>query len=516
QSSPSDQYTRETRVTNWIQNSQFNTNENWTLLLDGDISDLDADISNGEANSIIIGDSGNQEFYENGLSNDWIRIENDDGVALPTDIPGGTFGMDSTGWYASCPWPDNQPQSIRVQWMKNFTLNVNMTDYYITSASLNMWINGTVDALTVDDGGIDRPGDTLKSGTTVQIATGDFARFFLLISDPESNRKFPTVQYQTDDLGKDGPPPITQLNDTLITPLNEETLIFFLEQSLQHDKQNFAITLGIYIWCEDSGHPSDSDDWQSLIIKNFNLSIIFAKKIDQFSSITWKYLGEQIEADGYKVEVTNAIFNFDYLINPLWPTSLSPNSEMKFSINDVEYSETIKLSRARTDLQATGDFDVTDLIPNDKEINVSIQTYLADEFILSDNITLSIDNVILQIKYDVFIPVEESYLFQMLFAIAALAAAVLTTYIIYYQKVLKYPKPVRKVRKYRNSLNKETPPSKPILERDKAFNNKYQVELKKTSRFLKGTPLNGKVLREKILGKIDKETLKSSNDKINI
>jgi len=517
QSSPSDQYTRETRVGDWIQNSQFNTNDNWSQILHGDLSDLNADISNGYANYRVIGDSGNQEFYENGLSSDWIRIENDDNLVLPDVIGGGGYGMDARGWYAYYDWPDNQPQAVKVQWMKNFSMSINLSDYYITSASLRAWVNGTVDASPVNGGGIDRPGDTLSGGTTVQIATGDFARYFVMISDPESNRKFLTAQYQTDDLGKDGPPEITQLNDTLIMPINEETLIFFLEQALQYDHQNFAITLGIYIWCEDSGHPGDGDDWQSLIIKNFSLSISYEKKIDQFSSISWEYLGDQIEANGYRVEVTNAVFNFDYLINPLWPTSSSPNSEIKFFINDVEYSETIKLSRATIASQRASalGFDVTDLIPNDKGINVSIQTYLADEFILSDNLTLSIDNVILLITYDVFIPVEESYLFQMLFAIAAFAAAVLTTYIIYYQKVLKYPKPVRKVRKYRGSLNKETPPSKPILEREKAFKNKYQVELKKTSKFLRGTPLNGKILRKEILGKIDKATLETSNDKIN-
>ncbi|MFX0018067.1 MAG: hypothetical protein ACFFDL_07640 [Promethearchaeota archaeon] len=522
QSSPSDQYTRETRVVDWIQNSQFNTDENWSQILHGDSSDLNADISNGYANYRVIGDSGSQEFYENGLSSGWVRIENDDGVALPDVIGGGGYGMDSRGWYAYYNWPDNQPQSVRVQWMKNFSMGINMSDYYITSASLKAWINGSAQATPVYDlalgGGIDRPGDTINGSTTVQIATGDFARYFVLISDPENNREFTSAEYQTDDLGKDGPPEITELNDTLIVPINEETLIFFLEQVLEYDHQNFSITLGIYIWCEDSGHPGDQDNWQSLIIKNFNLSISYEKKIDQFSSISWEYLGDQIEANGYRVEVTNAVFNFDYLINPLWPTSLSPNSEIKFSINDVEYSETIKLSRATIASQSASalGFDVTDLIPIDQGINVSIQAYLADEFILSDNITLSIDNVILLITYDVFIPVEESYLFQILFAIAVLAAAVLTTYIIYYQKVLKYPKPVRKVRKYRGSLNKEIPPSSPILERDKAFKNKYQVELKKTSRFLKGTPLNGKILREKILGKIDKQTLKLSNDKINM
>ncbi|MFW9783153.1 MAG: hypothetical protein ACFFFB_12795, partial [Candidatus Heimdallarchaeota archaeon] len=143
--------------------------------------------------------------------------------------------------------------------------------------------------------------------------------------------------------------------------------------------------------------------------------------------------------------------------------------------------------------------------PNDKEINVSIQTYLADEFGLSENIIVSIDNVILQITYDVFVPIEESYLFQLLFVIVALIATGLTVYIIYYQKVLKYPIPVRKVRKYRKTLIKEEMPSKPIKDREKAFEDVYQEELKKSSKFIKGTPVNGKILRDRTLGRIDKK-----------
>ncbi|MFX1526496.1 MAG: hypothetical protein ACFFB4_02890 [Promethearchaeota archaeon] len=504
---PPEQYQRDTRVAQWIQNSQFDTEDGWINLFDGDISDLSANISGGHANFNIVGDSGTQEFYEDGLSSNWIRIENEDNIVLPDVIAGGGYGMDARGWYAYYDWPDNQPQSVKVQWMKNFTMNVNMSDYYITSASLTTWINGTVDASPVNGGGIDRPGDTLSGGTTVQIATGDFAKYFIMISDPESNRKFLAAEYQTDDLGKDGPPEITQLNDTLILPINEETLIFFLEQALQYDHQNFAITLGIYIWCEDSGHPGDGDDWQSLIIKNWSLSISYEKRINQFSKITWKYLGAQIDAGGYEIEIIQSILNFDYQINQLWPTSVSPNSEMRFSVNDVDYSETIKLSRAETSFTRASEFgfDVTELTPNDKEINVSIQTYLADEFGLSENIIVSIDNVILQITYDVFVPIEESYLFQLLFVIVALIATGLTVYIIYYQKVLKYPIPVRKVRKYRKTLIKEEMPSKPIKDREKAFEDVYQEELKKSSKFIKGTPVNGKILRDRTLGRIDKK-----------
>ncbi|MFX1496753.1 MAG: hypothetical protein ACFFBH_04430 [Promethearchaeota archaeon] len=517
QNTPPEQYQRETRIAQWIQNSQFNTEDRWISLLDGDMSDIGANISGGHANFNVIGNSGITEFSENGLSNNWTRIENEDNIVLPDVIAGGGYGMDDRGWYAYYNWPDNQPQSVKVQWMKNFSMNVNMSDYYITSASLKAWINGTAQATSMDNGGIDRPGDSLVNNPSneLQIATGDFARFFILISDPEASRKFTAIEYQTDDLGKDGPPAITQLNDTLITPINEETLKFFLEEALHSDHQNFAITLGIYIWCEDSGHPGDQDNWQSLVIKNWSLSVSYEKKINQFSTITWKYLGDQIEAGGYEIEITQAILNFDYRINRLWPTSASPNSEMRVLVDNVDYTETLKLGRAETSFTRVSEtgFDVTELIPNDKEINVSIQTYLADEFRLSEDITISIDNVILQITYDVFVPVEESYLFPLLFAIAALVASGVTIYIIYYQKVLKYPIPVRKVRKFRKTLMKEETPNKPIKARERAFEDVYQEELKKSSKFIRGTPVNGKLLRDKMLSRINNRTLSPSDEK---
>ena len=50
-----------------------------------------------------------------------------------------------------------------------------MSDYVIKSASLEMWINGTAQAMNADNGGIDRPGDVAGSGL-IQIATGDFAQ----------------------------------------------------------------------------------------------------------------------------------------------------------------------------------------------------------------------------------------------------------------------------------------------------------------------------------------------------
>jgi hypothetical protein len=511
QENPSNLFKIEPQQDQLIKNSNFNNEINWTSQLQGDLSDMEISIKNGYANYIVLGSGGYQIFNENGMSANWTRIDNDDGIVLPDSFAIGDYGMDERGWYSYFLWPDNAPQSVKVQWRKNFTMNVNMSDYYITSASLTAWINGTVQASPVNGGGIDRPGDTTSGGTTVQIATGDFVRYFIMISDLDRNREFTAIQYQTDDLGKDGPPAITLLNDTLIIPVNEETLMFYLEQALQYDFQNFAITLGMYYWCEDSGHPGDSDNWQMIIIKNFTLSISYEKKINQFNKLSWTYNANQIEAGGYRIEITDANLNFEYNVSQLWPTNLSPNSKFRIYLNSIEHNETIRLSDAEIDLKEAkqGGFDVTNLIPNNNTTNLTIQVYLADEFRLDENLTVSIDNVFLHVSYNVFIPVERETLFQLLFIIATIGAACLTAYIIYYQRVLKYPKPVRKVRKYRKGLNKQNPPDISITNQESAFQKSFQRELKKTSKFLKGTPVDGRILREKLLDKTPKKGLKT-------
>ncbi len=481
-------WTRESHREQWIKNYEFNTNENWTSSLKGDVSDIEPIISNGTANYKILGGAGSQQFFENGNSSGWVQVDNDDGLPLMD-----SYEINADGWFTAHTWDDNEAQSLRVPWRKNFTMNVNMSDYYITSASLEAWINGSAQAVSMDNGGIDRPGDTLVSNplNELQIATGDFARFFILISDVERNREFESTSYQTDDLGKDGPTQITELNNTLITPVNEETLIFYLEQALQYDHQNFAITLGVYIWCEDSGHPGDRDYWNSLLIKNFTLSISYEKRINQFTSVSWNYAGEKIEAGGRRVKVTNAELYFDFKIDQTWPTSLSPNSEFKILINNQVHNETIKLSNAKTSFNTIKEdgFDVTKLVPIDEDINITIQIFLADEFGLSNVIELSIDNTYLWISYVVIIPLEQTLLFQILFILSFIGATILTTYILLYQRILKYPKPVRKVRKYKKTLRKKKIPGFPILNRELAFRGAYRREMIKTSDYYKGKPI---------------------------
>ncbi len=70
-------------------------------------------------------------------------------------------------------------------------------------------------------------------------------------------------------------------------------------------------------------------------------------------------------------------------------------------------------------------------------------------------------------------PAEENLLFLILFIVAVVVSVSLAGYLIAYQRILKYPKPVRKVRKYRRTLKKKKIPSVDITGRDKAFKSVY-------------------------------------------
>ena len=480
-------WTRESKTAQWIENSEFNNTDNWEYKYNGDITDVNASIGNGAANFDIMGNSGTQQWIENNpLSGEWSKIKNIDGIPVPE-----VDEMRTDGWFVRHLYVDNAlNQSVKVQWQKNFTMEVDMSDYYITSASLDVWINGTVEDQDADSGGIDRPGDTNISDGTLRMATGDFARFFVLVSDLQHEREFEAINYQTTELGKDGPPAITELNNTKLVPLTEESLIFYLNQAFEKNSREFALTLGISIWCEDSVYPMDRDYWNGLWIKNFTLTISYEKIINQFTSISWEYKGNKLNSGDYRIEISEARLYFDYKTNLTWPTSLSPNSEFKILINNQVHNETIKLSNAGLSFATIREdgFDLTKLIPIDENINISIQVFLADEFGLNNVIELSIDNIILNISYVVIIPLEQTLLFQILFILSFIGAIILATYILIYQRILKYPKPVRKVRRYKKTLRRKKGPEIPILYRELAFRGAYKRQMRTTSEFYKGEP----------------------------
>ena len=114
---------------------------------------------------------------------------------------------------------------------------------------------------------------------------------------------------------------------------------------MQTDNQNFTITLGLDIYCEDNkaAGGGDQDLWNYLIFKTCNLTITYEKKIDYFTSLSLNQIGEEVS--GGNVRITDGNLNFKYKINDTWPTT-APLSEIRIYLNNIFYDrQTIKLIR---------------------------------------------------------------------------------------------------------------------------------------------------------------------------
>jgi len=474
----------------WLNNTNFDFPSSWISSEEGDESDVDASISDGYGNYLIYGDSGEKRIDEPLNNGEWQDYNNPDFPISPD-----TNGSSSAGLYITHQWDESVDQTRNtpsIHWKRTIPMGINMSDYIITDASLEVIYNASVQALDHDGGGIEVPGDYTEGqfppGDT-QLATGDFATFYVLISDVENINSYLIAINKTTNLGEDQRV-ITNHTDTLLDVLPKNILISYLNSVLQFNNFNFTITLGIDLYCEDNEYNVDIDNWNMMIMRSFNLTFTYEKRINQFTSISWEQTGDQIT--GENVQIISAALNFEFKVDDLWPSSLSPNSEIQVLINNKQLRESIKLTRATDTLQEAfqGENDVTSLISKDIDITLSIQLFLADEFALGENITVSIDNVHFLITFVVFIddPLSEPFIFRILLIVASIAGLSIGGYLLAYQRVLKYPKPVRKVRKYRRTLTRKKEPSVIIVNRKKAFKKDYKKELHKTSSFLKGKP----------------------------
>ncbi len=400
----------------WYENPTFDDpiEPTWYSNLEGDQSDINATSGAGQVNYEILGET--HTFSEisgtpnSSTSPNWYRFNNPE---FPAD-PDNDY-IDGEGCYADHYWYEEGDQAPSVHWEKNVTMPLNMSDYIITSASLSAEVNATVTAYpgsvnSVPQGyGVEVYGDDTGpyQDDNNQFFTGDYIRFYVLLSDLSKTKVYEAAYNQTVDLGKDSAGAYDNMTDTLMTPVSEENLIFFLTSVLSSDYHNFTITLGIRIWCEDNWY-SDRDRWDEIYIKSCSLSFTYEKKIDQFSTISWGQDGDKITriTNDTIVTVKEAKLNFKYKINEDW-TALSPNSEFRIYINNNKLSETVKLSSANSDFQLAnklGGFNVSDIITYDVKINLSIHVYLADEFHLGSKKIISIDDVYLNITYTVEFP----------------------------------------------------------------------------------------------------------------
>ena len=469
----------------WLENTGFEgSTDPWFNSIEGDSSDVNASFSPGQANLEITGDQGYfSEISGTPTSGDWLNVTNPAFPALPD-----YHGIDEYGCEANHTWidPDDTNQSPSVHWQRNVTMPINMADYEITSASISAVYNASV---TTSPGGGGSPNDfygvDTPSDTVAQPGDYDTARFYVLISDIEETEEYEVAWYQTVDLGQDSPE-ISNITDSLMNTVVEEALIYFLSSIFARDNYNFKVTLGIRIKCVDNFNY-DRDRWDSLRIKSCNISFSYIKKINQFTSLSWNQIGNNIT--GENMQITGANLKFNYKIDELWPTTLSPNSEVQILLNNNSHEEALKLNLATTDFQEAkqGGFNVTKLILKNINIGLSIQVYLADEFLLNRSIVISIDDVSLIISYIEIIPDEfgEPEIFRILAIIAVIAGGIVATYFVLYQRIFKYPLPVRKVRKYKKTLRTTNPPKKHITTSKEAFNKLYKSELSKSAKYTK-------------------------------
>ena len=297
-----------------------------------------------------------------------------------------------------------------------------ISDYVITSANITAVFNATVQATpSLDDsviGGPEHTGaiDVLTDDgidqdpiQPFQAIEGDYVRFYVLLSDTENDNVFEVAYYQTHELGQDDPE-INHLNDSFMVSVPEETLIFYLTTVLGDDFKDFTVSVGMRIWSEDN-FAQDADNWTLLILKSVNLTFSYEKIIDRFTSISWNQNLDKItDLSEYNIEITSANLNFKYKINHPWP-SISPNSEVRIFVNNIRILGLEKLVDANiTDIFQeieVGGFDIISLILKDENTSIDIQLYLADEFVFDKTITISIDDVFLEISYIEFIPEED-------------------------------------------------------------------------------------------------------------
>jgi hypothetical protein len=390
----------------FLDDPTFDTNDNsWCYQFDGDYSDVTATINEGQANFEILGTHGTINFTENPNKDLWSVVNNSLYPSLP-DI----YNITEEGWYVSHFWEDNDPQNPCIEWERNITIPFDISDYIITSASISAIVNATVEAYPGSPNGgsgVDVQGDDVENYDLY-----DYFRCYILLSDPNKTYlPYEIAYYQSSDIGRDTAGEYDYLPDTNMLTISQESLIFYLNQVLKNDGQNFTISIGIRFWCEDNFKHYDEDNWESILVKNLSLVFTYEKKIDQFTSISLEQEKIKVsELSNYEIEIVDARLNFRYKVSDDL-ASYSPNSEIRLLINDIQFPESIKLSdyASYPEFQYAKDegFDIKSLIPLNENLTLSISLYLADEFKLDKVIVVSIDDIYLNLSYIEYLPSYE-------------------------------------------------------------------------------------------------------------
>ncbi|MHA1377627.1 MAG: hypothetical protein ACTSRG_04490 [Candidatus Helarchaeota archaeon] len=518
------------KTNQWIKNPLFNPpiNQYWSSSKSGDLSDIDMTEDIGYVNYVIIGDNGTQNYsYNPPQVNDWKMMRDPDYAAFPNDTVAATgenawCWIDNEGAFLNHTWHeeagDEVGQVSGALWKQNKTMPVNMSDYKIISASVSALVNASPSS------NIEKPGE----GPGAQYrGSGDYVKFFIRISDLSGNLTYTIASYKYSN--------DTDLSDTLMFNISEIDLKFYLTSVLQNDGYNFTIIMGINVWSEDND-VTDSDDWYYIRIKSLNLSFSYQKAINQFTVGQWSQTGDKLESASQEVSandlylrtsandfiINEAKLYFQYKIDKNWTTD-SPNSEIRFIINNVTYYESIKLSTANSTFQnaRTYGFDVTNLMVKNENISITIEVYIADNFYMSKNTTISIDNVSLFITRT-FIVIPNTYPLLLLLPrnnpplmlyILGLVIVLLVASFVAYQQFFRTPPPVRKIRRLKKQIQKNKA-DKPV-----SVKNRDDLVQKQFENKLRAIPIQkvqeidtSKLLLSEITNKIDGITTAKLNE----
>ncbi|MHA1428450.1 MAG: hypothetical protein ACTSQI_20900, partial [Candidatus Helarchaeota archaeon] len=385
----------------WMQNPTMSSpiEPTWYSTIEGDLTDIDAMDGQGQGNVTVIGASGIAMYNYDPPSTGWTSSADPEFPAVPNN----GYGIDVNGMWASHDWNEQTSQLGQVsaiRWKRNVTTPVNMTDYEITSASLTANCSATVDY------NIDVAGDTVHGGGggNWQFQVGDYVRYYMKISDLSGTTEYEVAYYKTSTLGSGNPPGTDIMGETLMVTVPETVLIPYLTSVLEGDHHNFTITVGIFIFSEDNSDTYDRDTYTMLRIDSVNLTFAFEKKILRNSYASWSQKGAALPQGNVVVDAAQLYFKYRLETGQTWPSAASPNSEIRIQINNITHSETVQLSTANSTYQdgKTGGFDVSSIIPKSTNITLSIQIFLADNFNLPSNITISIDDVYLWINYTIY------------------------------------------------------------------------------------------------------------------
>ena len=456
----------------WLINNGFSGTSPWYNSEEDNSNDVSASIGGGTANFMVNGDERTfSDISGKPLISDWTAVNN---TKIKLDPK--YYTIDSEGCFASHNWsdPSDPGQLVSIHWDRNITLGVDMSDYNITSVSLVTTVNASVET---DSGNCDGPGntnsyehpgiETITEGT--QQSTGDFVRFYVLISDIYKNQQHEVAYYQSVDLGLESGP-IPYLYDLNLTNLNDETIIYHISSVLEEDPEHktFTISLGMRILCEDN-YNWDYDVFNELRIKNCDFSFTYEKIINKITTTSWNQVGPTFTSVKHNatnnITLIDATLRFDYTITQLWPTSISPNAQIIIFINNNQNPITLNLERVETGWNRE-EYNIKSLISVSADyVNFTIQLYIPDEFGLDQVITISIDNVYLHIWYQEIgdiPPPKQPYDFTPWIIAFGIAIGAMTIGILAYAFYFKYPAMVRKIRSLRRKIKRGKTISKPV------------------------------------------------------